>query len=449
MKKRFLALSLAIVCVLSFSGCKGNSNQQSSSPDTNSQENSQESSQTSGQKVTITLLGGGGNKAYYEALAAGFNQTNPDITVNVKTEADNNYNTVVQLAIAGDNAPDIYAPVDLISDVKDNLAANLDEYATKYGWESTIPKSILDQGRVNSDLVRGSGSIYQAGGNAGSVVGVFYNRAQAKEIGMTTAPETLAEFEKYLQAAKDKGLTPIVGAAKDGAINHLESLLIADFIGQQAQMDYIYHVPNATINSPAAIEAIQVLQDWIAKGYFNSDINAVDQQTSYGYFAEGKGLFMFQGSWMTSTMDANFKGEYGFFPFAKKDASSTYTAMMGNMMAFSITEKSKNKDAAAEFLNWLTTSEASKISSDSGFLVASGDTPKVASLDASLIDQMQAGFSVVSADNGVTNWLVNATAASGKETTTQLQLLFAKKITAEEFLSAIQEKYEADLEALE
>jgi raffinose/stachyose/melibiose transport system substrate-binding protein len=397
---------------------------------------------------TITLYGGAGNEAYYKALANGFHKAYPDDTVNVKTEADNNYNMVLERTISGNNAPDIYTSVDLSKEVHNGLAANLDKYVKEYKWDQKLPSGVLEEGRVDKNGIIGSGSLYEAGGNAGSVVGVYYNKELAEKIGMAEIPQNIAQFEEDLQKSKNAGVTPIIGAGQDGTINHLLSLLLGDYTGAQSARDFVHHVNGATIDTPQALEAVNVLKSWIDKGYFNSDINSVGQQGSYGDFAAGGGLFMFQGSWMKDTMDKTFKGKYGFFPMPTKDANTSNTSMSGNMMFFSMAEKANNKDLSAKFLNWLTTKDADTIAQNFGFLTAdSSQNAKIASIDSTLEEQLKAGYNVVYANDGFFSWHVNATTSMMTTVTQQLQLLFANKTTSKEVLNEMQTTYKNDLQS--
>ena len=96
------------------------------------------------------------------------------------------------------------------------LLMNLDDYAAQFGWDEW-PVPQLNQNRVAEDGTRGSGSLYAMGLNY-SLTGIYYNREQAEQIGMTEPPATLAEFEELLAAAKEAGLQPIMqwGSAQSG-----------------------------------------------------------------------------------------------------------------------------------------------------------------------------------------------------------------------------------------
>ena len=64
-----------------------------------------------------------------------------------------------------------------------------------------------------------------------SLTGIFYNKALAKQIGMTTPPKTLAQLDAVLAKAKSAGITPIEafnGGATGGLVFPLQQLM-ADY----------------------------------------------------------------------------------------------------------------------------------------------------------------------------------------------------------------------------
>lgn len=396
--------------------------------------------------VTLTLFSAAGLETYEQGLADAFHAAYPKITVKLQVEADNNYNTVLPRLLASASPPDIAAPNDLLGAVKDGLVMNLDAYDKAYGWDSKVPASALAPGRVSSGVI-GSGSLYEAGGSAGPLVGVFYNKALAAKLGITKAPSSIAELEADMAKAKAQGITPIVASNQDGLIGHLYSLLLGDYMGASALSGIVNHQPGANLNTPAAVQATTVLQRWIKDGYFASNVNAIDQEQSYGDFAGGKGLFFFQGSWIVQTLDASFKGQYGVFPMPPATEGGKYSGMTSNTLAFSVASGSKHKDAAALFLNFLTTPAAAKVAVDNGYaaLTSASSTATTPSLSGTLTGQIQAGYAAIAADNGFDSWLQNSAPAVNTAETQQLQLLVAGKTSPSALVQTLQSTYASAL----
>ncbi|MEU6512346.1 extracellular solute-binding protein [Streptomyces sp. NPDC046942] len=395
-----------------------------------------------GTPATLTLFSAAGLQTYEQGLADAFTAKYPKIKVKLRVEADNNYNTVLPRLLASDSTPDLVQPYDLLGGVKDNLLTNLDAYDKAYGWSEKVPASALAPGRVTMRTI-GAGSLYEAGGSAGPLVGVFYNKDLAAKVGMTSVPSTVAGLEAVMAKAKGQGITPIVASNQDGLIGHLYNLLLGDYMGAKKLSDIVHHQPAATLDTPAAVQATQTLQKWIKAGYFASDVNAINQEASYGQFTGGKGLFFFQGSWITQTLDKNFKGKYGVFPMPPVNEGGSYAGMTSNTLAFSIAARSQHKDAAALFLNFLTTPEAAKVAVDNGYAALSGDAKSAGkpSLSGSLTDQIQAGYAAIAADDGFDSWLQNSAPAVGTRLTQQLQLLVSGKVEPAAMVKTLQTTY--------
>ncbi|WEH16990.1 extracellular solute-binding protein [Streptomyces sp. VNUA24] len=392
--------------------------------------------------ATLTLFSAAGLETYEQGLADAFMAKYPKIKVKLRVEADNNYNTVLPRLLASDSTPDIVQPSDLLGGVKDGLLTNLDAYDKAYDWSAKVPASALAPGRVSNGVI-GEGPLYQAGGSAGPLVGVFYNKELAAKVGMKKVPSSIAELEAVMAKAKKSGITPIVASNQDGLIGHLYSLLLGNYMGADKLSAIVYHQPDATLDTPDAVKATETLQKWIKAGYFASDVNALNQEASYGQFTGGKGLLFFQGSWITQTIDKNFKGKYGVFPMPPAEKNGPHTGMTSNTLAFSIAARSKNKDAAGLFLDFLTTPEAAKVAVDNGYAALTDGTasPGKPSLSGTLTDQIQGGYATIAVDNGFDSWLQNAAPEVNTKLTQQLQLLVSGKVKPAAMVNTLQTTY--------
>ena len=404
----------------------------------------QVSTNVGGDPATVTLFTAAGLRDYQQALADAFMKEYPAITIKLQVEADNNYNTVLPRLLASDNPPDLAIVPDLVAAARDGLVTDLDAYDEAYGWSKKVPASVLDAGRVDDDAI-GTGSLYVGGGAAGPLVGVFYNRDLARQVGMTTVPASLDQLEAVMAKAKSMGITPIMASNADGLIGHLYNLLLGDYMGSQSVLDAVWRKPEARLDSPEAIEATARLQNWADAGYFNPDSNAINQDASYGRFAQGDGLFMFQGTWITQALPDSFAGKYGVFPMPPVEQDGPTVSMTGNTLGFSIAARSDHKDAAALFLDYLTSPEAAAVAVDNGYPAASVTGVGDVSLDADVKRQIQAGYSAVAASNGFFSWIQNSVPAVNTALPTQLQLLVGDQTTPEDVVKHLQDAYQSGL----
>jgi raffinose/stachyose/melibiose transport system substrate-binding protein len=401
------------------------------------------STDVSGEEATLTLFTAAGLKDYQQGLADAFTAKHPNITVELQVEADSNYNTVLPRLLASEDPPDLAAVPDLVGAVRDGLVANLDAYDRAYGWSEEMPATVLDAGRVEDNSI-GSGSLYVAGGAAGPLVGVFYNRELAEQVGMTEVPATIDELEQVMARAKSQGITPIMSSNADGLIGHLYNLLLGAYMSPQAVLDVVWRKPDASLDTPESVEATARLQEWADAGYFNADTNAINQDASYGHFASGDGLFMVQGTWMTQALPDGFEGQYGVFPMPPLEAGGGSYSMTGNTLMFSIPANSDDKDAAAAFLDFLTSPEAAEVAVANGYPAEGADAGEI-TLDGEASAQIQAGYSAVAADNGFFSWIQNSVPAVNTELSSQLQLLVSDEATPDEVVSRLQDAYESGL----
>ncbi len=400
--------------------------------------------------VTLTLFSAAGLQTFEQDLANAFHAKYPAITVKLNVVPDNTYNTVLPRLMSASGGPDIAAPADLISNSQDGLLASLDSYASQYGWNSSVPSTVLARGEVSSQGVVGSGTLFEAGGAAGPLVGVYYNRSLLAKAGITSIPQTVAEFGADLAKAKAAGITPIVASNQDGLIGHLYSLLLGDYMGPSALNALVNNAPGATLNTPAAVQATTMLETWIKDGYFNSDANAIQQEQSYGTFSSGGALFMVQGSWMLQSLPSAFaSSQLGVFDFPPATAGGPHSAMLSNSLSFSIAANSPHKAAAALFLNFLTTPAAAAVAVQAGYGAVGGSAAAAAppTLSETLSQQIQSGFAQIDAQNGFTNWLQNSAGAVNTAETQELQLLFAGKTSPAAMVASLESTYSSALAA--
>ncbi len=228
--------------------------------------------------------------------------------------------------LSGDNPPDLIRLPTMVSFAKDGLLLNLDPYAESFGWVGW-PVPQLDQAGVGDDGIRGAGTLYAAALNY-SLTGVFYNKALAAQIGMTEPPQTLAEFEALLAEAKAQGLVPIMqwnALPSSGGLGFPLQHLMASLGPVEPLNDWVFQKPGATIVTPSNLKAAEHLENWVKSEYFPSDLNAIQYFDSNSRFAQGEGVFTFNGDWQNAGYDADMGANVGFFLFppAESDPPAT------------------------------------------------------------------------------------------------------------------------------
>lgn len=395
-------------------------------------------------------------KAYFETgfdipfkLSEEFAKQFPNVTWDISQDQFTNLINSTPRLLSGDNPPDLIRLPTMVSFATQGLLKNLDDYAAAFGWDEW-PVPQLNQNRVAEDGTRGSGSLYAMGLNY-SLTGIFYNKEQAAQIGMTEPPKTVAEFEGLLAKAKEAGLLPIMqwGSAKSGmGLAFPLQNLMAAFGPVEPINDWIFQKPGATIDTPTNLTAAQHLQQWIEAGYFPPDINAIEYTDANARFGQGEGVFIFNGDWQNAGYDTDMPGNVGFFlmPPAEEGGSP---AAMSAPLTFGIAANAKNADCAAFFLNWVASNDAAReidvaIGGSNPGGPSGATMPSVT--EGSITNETLAAGPVIGEAGTSMDFIANATSAIfAQGWTPELQKMVGGRQDAAGLLQAVQAEYELEL----
>jgi raffinose/stachyose/melibiose transport system substrate-binding protein len=380
-------------------------------------------------------------------LTEEFKKQFPNVTWDISMEQFANLITTTPLLLASDNPPDLIRLPTMTSFAQDGLLKNMDDYATKFGWDQW-PVPQINQNRLDANWIRGSGTLYAMGLNY-SMTGIFYNKQLAAQIGMTEPPKTLAEFDALLAAAKAAGLQPIMewGSAKSGmGLAFPLQNLMAAYGPVEPINDWIFQKPGATIDTPTNLLAAQHLEQWLKAGYFPPDINAIEYTDAASRFGSGEAVFTFNGDWQNGGYDTDMPGNIGFFLMPPAEAGGGYAAMSAPL-TYGIAANAKHADCAAFFLNWAATNETARqinvdgMGSNPGGPVGAS-VPTVAAGSVT-IDTLAAGPMLSSA----MDFIANATSSIfAQGWTPELQKMVGGQQDAAGLLKAVQAEYLRELE---
>jgi raffinose/stachyose/melibiose transport system substrate-binding protein len=380
-------------------------------------------------------------------LADEFTKQYPNVTFDIR---EDQFAVITQNAprVLRDSPPDLMRLPQMSELAKGGLLKDLDPYAEVFGWNDW-PASQLQQLRVGEDGIRGDGPLYAQGLNF-SMTGVFYNKDLAAQIGMTEAPQTLDEFDGYLQKAKDAGIVPIAqfnGGATGGLLFPLQGLMAS--YGETAPInDWIFNKPGATIDTPDNLKAAEHLQKWIEAGYFAPDINSMDYSQMMSRFIDGQSLFIFSGDWESGNLDTQMPGKVGFFLTPPLEEGGPQGAMSAPL-TYGISAYAEQPDCAAFFLNWVATDETARtitveVGGSHPMGPADAFMPEVAA-DSVTAATLAAG-TTVNEKNGAMDFIANATGAIYAQSwTPNVQKMAAGDQDAAGLLKAVQADYEKEL----
>lgn len=381
-----------------------------------------------------------------DALTEEFTRQYPNVTFEITRDTFQNLTANAPRLLAGDNPPDLIRLPTIGDTVKDGLLANLDPYYEAYGWDAW-PASQLSPLRMTEEGVRGSGSLYQLGLGY-SVTGVYMNLALAESLGITEPPKTIAEMEEMMDAAKAAGILPIMAGDSDGVVNFVVQAAMNQYADQDEFLSWMFNEPGATYNTPGNVQGAELIREWADRGYFPSDINAIDYFTFVTRFSEGEGLFTFNGNWAAAGYQEALGDDVTFFLAPPVNEGDRFIAM-GAANSFSVAAGSDNLNEIVYFLNWIHTNpEARQIIVDITGASPGGDPslPLPTVEPGSLIERALEMSAQIGADNGQVDFMANTTAGIyAGSIIPESQLLVTSQITGREFVERVQAFYEQEI----
>lgn len=381
-----------------------------------------------------------------DKLTEEFTKQHPNITFTINRDTFANLTANSPKLLASDTPPDLIRLPTIGDTVKDGLLANLDPYFDAYGWD-TWSASQLAPLRVDSDGVRGQGSLYQLGLGY-SVTGIYMNLELAKQLGIDAPPTTLAELEDDLAKAKAAGVLPIMAGDKDGVVNFVVQAAMNQYADKQEMADWIFTVPGATYDTEGNVKGAELIRTWADAGYFPSDINAIDYSSFVSRFQGGEGLFTFNGNWAAADTQSKMGDGVEFFLVPPVGEGGDHVAM-GAANSFSVAAKSQHLNEIVYFLNWIHTDEAARQIVVDVTGAAPGGDPSQAlpTVEAgSLLEQALNMSNQIGAEDGQVDFMSNATAGIyAGAIIPESQLLVTSQISGQDFVTAVQDFYAKEL----
>ena len=151
-----------------------------------------------------------GTDASTEALNKAFMKKYPNVTIKRVSRSFSDLKTTLKLALSSTNPPDVVQAnqgyPDMGAFVKARLLQPVDRYAKVYGWNTAYPSSSCSTSTsfTSDGKTWKTGNLYGVS-QTGEIVGVYYNKAKLKSLGLPR-PTTLAELREG--AGQVQGIRP-------------------------------------------------------------------------------------------------------------------------------------------------------------------------------------------------------------------------------------------------
>lgn len=385
----------------------------------------------------------GGQNDEIEELNRQFMAKYPNIKLDRHAQSFDDLQKTGRLVLTGPDAPDVIEANNSRSQMGAFVTAgqlvSLDPYAAAYGWTDRFPASVLKLSSYSTDgRTFGSGSLFGLP-QVGEIVGFYANKAKLTKLGLAV-PATWAELQDQLPKIKAAGETPIVlgNLAKWPAIH-----VFGPIQGAHTPAEEITNLalgnPGGDWTNATNIAAATELQDWATAGYLNSDANGADYDDVVAKFSKGTGVYFLGGSWNTATLEPVMSDDVGFFAPPPVNAADAPATTGGTSLPFAVTSASKNPDAAAAYINFITSDEAMKVIAEKGNLPVLHATELAPA--SGVGREVYAAYELVTTKGHLLPYLDYATPTFSDTLGAALQDLIAAKKSPAEFGATLQKDY--------
>ncbi len=378
----------------------------------------------------------------FDERIAAFEAANPGVTIERNTRSFSDYLDTVLLTVSGDDPPDIFqgnagytvdGPM-----VEAGLVLNLEPYEEQYGWIDLFGESALQINRFSEDGQQwGDGPLWGLS-PTNEIVGVYYNRTIASELGIDLPPASFEDFEASLATAADAGVLPILAGNLDQwPGGHVYNVVQNAIAPGQENFDWVLRADGASFATDGNIEAAAKIQEWAGAGYINDDLNGLSYDDSTAQFVEGEALYNFAGSWLVGAYQ---DADIGFFAMPRLDGQPP--AATGALSSpLHVSSRTPHADLAVEFIDFLTNAEAAEALAAAGQLPAAtgGSTG-----EGTLAADVSTALGQV-ADGGVLVPYLDFAMADPAPITAGLQEIFADRTSPEDYVSDVQSAYEDEI----
>jgi raffinose/stachyose/melibiose transport system substrate-binding protein len=312
--------------------------------------------------TVITWWHNGNNdpaKSYWEDVAAGFEEENPGVKVEITALQNEDLRSRLTAALQSDDPPDLFQQWgggEMAQQVESGLLMDLTD---------EIPDVI--------ESVGGSAAGWQIDDRTYGlpwslgVVGVWYNKSMFEEAGIDQPPATLDEFLAAVDKLKAADITPVAVGASDlwpaahywyyAAVRECSEEVLA-----AAGEDFDF-------SDPCFVRAGEVVKSIVDAEPFNEGFLGTSAQqgatSSAGLLANGKVAMELMGHWNPSVMaglteDGKGLGEdLGWFPFPTvDDGDGEPTAALGGGDGFSCSATAPPE--CADFLAYIMSEDVQR-----------------------------------------------------------------------------------------
>ncbi|MCC6175334.1 MAG: extracellular solute-binding protein [Chloroflexi bacterium] len=289
-----------------------------------------------------------------------FAAVHPEVDIKRVYQAE--MNNIIKVALTGDTGPEVFQrdiPPSYHQPLVDaNLVVAMDEYYQKlpnlqkvFGWAK---KRATINGKI-------WGVPHEV-----EFIPIYYNKPLLAKVGVSEVKlSTWDDFLNLCKTLKGAGIQPLAlaGQARSQP-GHLFSLLLMCTLGKDGFEKILYG--DDRWDQPAVIEAADRMKQLLDLEYLPKELLALEMPAVQAAFASDRYAMWSNGTWALAAMETSKKDnpnfDYDYFIPPVINTSLKGPQIAGGIGGgFSISQKAKDKDLAATWLDFLMSPDAQKI----------------------------------------------------------------------------------------
>lgn len=268
-------------------------------------------------------------------------EQNIKLTINLEMPSSDQYESVLQARLTGDDAPDLYTVHSNNLKVY-NEAGNLADLSGQ-PFVSKLYEIVRDTVTVDGKVL--------AVPIESMAWGVLYNKAIFAECGLT-APKTLDELKNVVTVLEAKGYTPFMLAFQEQWVPQLMTALTLGGKVSGELTDWV----DRMYKDAGSYEEVREIFDVIDLIMQHGTDRAMEEGSQAGAadFANGKAAIFVQGTWAAGTvMETNPDFQLGVFALPINNDENCTRVNLSTSTTLAVHPSSKEMDLALAFANYV------------------------------------------------------------------------------------------------
>lgn len=399
---------------------------------------------SSGDKTVVKMMHlwpeGSSNAQYtiVDDIINAYEKEHPDVDIQTEILGNEQYKEKIKVLSASNELPDVgitWAAGYMKPFVDGKMFAPLDDIAK----EDNFVAGTLDAFSVDEKPYAVPLEL--------NITPVYYNKEIFKKYNLEV-PKTYDEFLNVVKTLADNKVTPITLGNKDRWTGSMWYMYLADRIGGPEALNNAIN-RSGSFEDPALVKAAEEIEKLAKMGAFVKGYNGLSNDEAKGYFMNEQAAMYLMATWelpnYTTTPDVSqeFKDKIGYFKFptyegGKGDIDS-YVGGPG--VGLFVSEQSKVKDEAKEFVSYLVEEWGKRSVVDAGVIPATVVDTSNGELHPMYIDILN---DLGNATNLTLYADVQMSAGVADVHLNQIQALFGGQTTPEKFAKTQEEALAAE-----